>query len=625
MPLSTSPSKQEVNVAPLSLPVAHGILRPDVSISLLGHNTEINPIASILGVFTFSPFGLCCQQCGAKIQMEERSIRNHLKRHHMDNRISTVRSVLDNFSKQVLIAKELCTIEPFRSDQKVYKGYTCNCGQVFPRKDNALRHCQKSGCDASKLQKVELIKLKCGRYVSQAQVTLFFEARPPHITQQFDYSQARAVLQPFLPQLEKHDHTYTHMYTPLVTQCGGAAQFVAKIENDFTAIHSLPNPLHESMLIKIHEKAEIWLLNFAQMNIKMVPGNLRAGLQTFEGGDVDDVSQRYTYTMQHDPSTLLIELKKLLSFAYRRGLFATLQFDYQDGFATAYFLKDLMLEIPSSVQYHPLAVEFCLMSGFRVQKADSKIKMISCDTVSSVIAKVVSILKAAICSVICSFSEDAFTIHGPALITTVRKSHVLHSLSPMLRQIREMHRRLPKRRKTTLDESGNIVVDQFSFRFDDWSQIVPHTVTLMKLAISNLADGIWWEPVVDVLTNMKVHVDDNTGDLILADVCPVWKQGSLFPFDHFDYFTALLEMAFHGFGGGSARLNELRDPTMFHCLFTNDTIYYTLSSLKGFNSRSRRTHKEIERKLPPIISRYFLLFRSLIQNKTCMFANSGDQ
>ena len=75
------------------------------------------------------------------------------------------------------------------------------------------------------------------------------------------------------------------------------------------------------------------------------------------------------------------------------------------------------------------------------------------------------------------------------------------------------------------------------------------------------------------------------------------------------------------FGGGSARLNELCDPTMFHCLFTNGTVYYTLSSLKGFKSTSQRTRKEIERKLPPVISRYFLLFRSLIQTKASMFTS----
>ncbi len=168
----------------------------------------------------------------------------------------------------------------------------------------------------------------------------------------------------------------------------------------------------------------------------------------------------------------------------------------------------------------------------------------------------------------------------------------------MVHQLREMHRRLPKRRKTTLDDTGNIVVDQFFFLFDDWSLIVPRTVNLMNAALSNLAEGIWWEPVVDIATKVEIVVDRETGDLGIADVHPIWKEGALFPLDHFDYFKALVVMAFHGFGGGAARLNKLRDPTMFHCLYHNNTIYYSMTSLKGFNSMSRRTWKEIVRKLP---------------------------
>jgi hypothetical protein len=424
--------------------------------------------------------------------------------------------------------------------------------------------------------------------------------------------------------MEKQDHTYTHMYTPLIAQCGGAEQFVTKIKNDFVAIHSEPSPALEFFLMDIHAEAETWLLKFAQKNILMVPGNLRAALQTFEGGEVDEVSQRCTYTMQHNPTTLLLDLKKLLSFAYRRGIFSGTRFNCQDGFGIAYFLKDLMLEIPSSVECHPLVVEFCLMWGFRVEKSDSKIKMVSCNTISSLFSKITSLLKAAICSVVCSFSKDTFQKHGPALVTSVRKSHVLHSLSPMIRQLREMHRRLPKRQKTTLDDTGNIVVVQHFFLFDNWSQIVSQTVQLLNCTLSKLADGIWWELVVDIATKVKVIVDPDTGDLEIADVNPIWKQGSLFPLDHFDHFTAVVEMAFHGFGGGAARLNELRDPTMFHCVYTNNTVYYSLSSLKGFNSMSRRTTKVIQRKLPPIISRYFLLFRSLIQVKQSLFLQSAD-
>ena len=215
------------------------------------------------------------------------------------------------------------------------------------------------GCVASKLQKVDLIKLCCGSYVSQVQVTTLFET-PPHIKQQFDYREARAALLPFLPSREINDHTYTHIYI----SCNVVAQhnLLRKLKNDFNAIHSPPIPSHKSPLIHFHGLAEDWVLQFARKNVLMLPGQLRGSLQTFEGGEVDDVSQHMTHTVQHDSTTLLVELKKLLLFAYQRGSFIGKQINHHDGCAIAYLLKDLMLKIPASVQYHPLAVEFCLMS-----------------------------------------------------------------------------------------------------------------------------------------------------------------------------------------------------------------------------------------------------------------------
>jgi hypothetical protein len=587
-------------------------------------SSQVDPILPIQELFTFSPFGLGCRQCkdSVTIQIDERCISRHLKKHGMDSRIATVTTLLNMFKAEIENVKASGTIEPYRIDNTVYEGYSCICGQSFhSRKASAVRHCKRFGCDPTKLQKVELIKLCCGRYVTRAQVTLFF-SDAPRISVQFDYCLTRATLLPFLPQREKSDHTYTHMYTPLIIGCGGGDQFVSKIKRDFVTIHSAPSLSGELLLTKIHQQAEIWLLNFAQKNILMVPGNLRAGLQTLEGGDVDEVSQRHTYTMQHDPRSLLPELKKLLSFCYRRGLFTSNGFNDRDGFAVAYFLKDLFLEIPPSVSSHPFVVEFCLMFAFRVPKDGSDIYMISCDTVASLFSKITSILKAAVCSVICSFSEQTFSSSGNLLVKSIRESPVIHILSPMVRQIREMHQRLPKRRKTTLDTAGNITVDQFSFRFDDWSEIVPRTVMLMREAVAHLASGFWWEPVIDPGTHVKVRVNDKTGDIALVDVTPLWNEGPLLPLDKLDCFTALLEMAFHGFGGGSARMTELSEPTMFHCLYSNETIYYSLTSLKGFKSSSRRQFKKVERKLPPVITRFYLLFRSLINANEGLFEKS---
>ena len=96
------------------------------SISRKQEALEVTPsaalITSIQDVFTFSPFGLCCQLCntGAKIQLDERSIQIHLKRHDMDSRVATVRSLFDTFQTQLDSVKALGTIEPYRTDNKTY-------------------------------------------------------------------------------------------------------------------------------------------------------------------------------------------------------------------------------------------------------------------------------------------------------------------------------------------------------------------------------------------------------------------------------------------------------------------------------------------------------------------------
>jgi hypothetical protein len=75
-----------------------------------------SPLESIPeSLFTFSPFGLCCRKCEkhVAIKLDERSIRNHLKKHGMDSRITTVRSLLHGYNMQLNIAKASGSIEQF--------------------------------------------------------------------------------------------------------------------------------------------------------------------------------------------------------------------------------------------------------------------------------------------------------------------------------------------------------------------------------------------------------------------------------------------------------------------------------------------------------------------------------
>jgi hypothetical protein len=161
----------------------------------------------------------------------------------------------------------------------------------FPfEKGSAIRHCRRLGCDPAKLQTIELFKLRCGRYVSQSQVTKLFEDRDYLASQ----SNSIIVMQeplfcPSCLNLKNRPYLHSHVH-PSISGCGGSQKFIEKIKTDFVMIHSAPNPSIQLLLINIHKHAENWLLNFAQKNILMVPGNLRASLQTFEGGGGRDIT-----------------------------------------------------------------------------------------------------------------------------------------------------------------------------------------------------------------------------------------------------------------------------------------------------------------------------------------------
>ena len=133
-------------------------------------------IATIHGIFSFSPFGLGCRLCPKEvsIQMNEKCIRDHVKKHGMDSRVLSIRSLFETYRTQLEAVRAVGSMEAYRMDKIAYKGFSCLCGQVFPRKDNACRHCQRRGCDSSLLQEVVLIKLCCGQFVSDAQVKSFF-------------------------------------------------------------------------------------------------------------------------------------------------------------------------------------------------------------------------------------------------------------------------------------------------------------------------------------------------------------------------------------------------------------------------------------------------------------------
>ncbi len=67
-----------------------------------------------LHLFAFSPFGLGCLLCknGTTIQFDERSIQIHVKKHGVNSRKATIRSLVQNFKTQHESAIHAGTIKP---------------------------------------------------------------------------------------------------------------------------------------------------------------------------------------------------------------------------------------------------------------------------------------------------------------------------------------------------------------------------------------------------------------------------------------------------------------------------------------------------------------------------------
>ncbi len=241
--------------------------------------------------------------------------------------------------------------------------------------------------------------------------------------------------------------------------------------------------------------------------------------------------------------------------------------DPSNEYSVAKFLKGLLLEDTKTYDKHPFIVEFCLMYPFRVHQKTGKITMISCSAVGSVVSKMISICKAGVSSCMIQMNNREYS---PRLVQQIRDCDVNHTLCPMVRQLREMTRRLPTRRVTSVDDkTGKIVIEQFAFDYNRWSKIVPTALDMMQAAVQSLAVGDWWKSVVDVTKSINVRTCPRTAELTLVGVEPHWKdvdQKNL-PLDSIDRFTAVLELAFHGFGGGGARMTELKNPTMFFCVF----------------------------------------------------------
>jgi hypothetical protein len=96
-----------------------------------------------------------------------------------------------------------------------------------------------------------------------------------------------------------------------------------------------------------------------------------------------------------------------------------------------------------------------------------------------------------------------------------------------------------------LDVKRNIIVDQYYFPYDIWTEIVPVSLDKLKACVSSACSkSVWWEPIIDVNTPINVKADSVPGDLFVTVYNEDWN--SVVDVDDLNAFGSIIEMSIDG-------------------------------------------------------------------------------
>jgi len=583
--------------------------------------------------------GFCCSHCGIPIGLGVDALHRHIKKSHPD-----LLPLIDNVTalhKEMIAARERLFKSPppkctsTLSSMPETRLKCLLCSRSYMEAHNFYRHIRRSNgrCDGSFPTRTAYIKTECGQFVEATQFSGFQSdaaaeseisaavghlghtaprgaSLPPPVSQAFEFNATESVLKKYIRKDEEVG-PYTSLFYPLVKAARGSFDILICSMVDSWKI---PPSEHEHSLRNLLQASEQWMYGSARRLVEMVPANYRAALQVFGGQDIGEVSQNYLYTFRHKESLLLVELKHLLSFLWRhpsRLMEGCKSMRDGDPLLVPAVLLTALMQRMLGFNQHPVAVDYCLSRCFR--KNSQKVQMISCGDVASVVASVLSILRAGVCSyMVLSCMPDH---HAIPFVQSVRSSRVVNVISPMIRRLRELQRRKPKRRKLTVSPQGDIAVDGFEFPREKWSKAVPTLVAVCRSLLDSLFDGDDWSLFLDTSMPIQVSQSEDGGKFnFLIPLAGRIVTSSQLVLKHsvdeelaVDRLCSHVEIGFHGFGGGSTRYEELRKLTRAHGLWHRGTLYYSAESIKKYSFRSRSL-TAIEHKLPAIMARIYLLF-----------------
>jgi superfamily II DNA helicase RecQ len=558
------------------------------------------PVTTRVSIFKVTRVGATCMICCVKVGSGDSAIARHI-RHNHPSIVGTVTYAA--ISREIKAAIETEKHVPIDGDSATtLKCFIC--GRCYLSIHAFNRHQRDQvRCQSSHPVKVEAVKLSCGRVVDNdtAKGTVYS-------TVVSDFGPTETVLKAYIrPDEIASLVTYVPLFHPFVRKFS-VGDFDSQLKERI-GWWSQPPTTAELPLMDV---AEQWLMTRARYEVGLVPGHYKAALLQFDCQEIGEVSQNLTYNFRHKEAILLGELKQLLLFLWRHCS-PLIQGFRQADLNHPYFIPKLLvymvLEPVATLHECPLLVEYCLVRCFNRQ-----CKMVQAGDAASNAGTIMSMARAAICSLLCSF-RMVDDVAGP-LIRDAQRSRSVNIISPMIRKCREIQRRKPKNRMVTVDVEGNVAVDGFEFPKRTWSRLVGIVLDRSKTFLRLLLAGNQWERVLDVGVPLRVTtLVDGDMEFSLADSSYSSQDVVLatdFEIMYLDKLVSYLRLAMHGIGLGSMRLQELTALSMRHGVWHRGTLYYSSSSIKTFTHKSTGGNA-VDHKLPVRLGRLFVLFRSIVR------------
>ena len=573
---------------------------------------------SCLDATIVTPFGMGCGICKKSFGESLWSMQWHLNQHGVcvsatDNRLLVARKQ----SLEQILQEDPHTAKNFFTGRSVL-GYSCRCLVGWTRLSNVMRHLSSpNSCGAIGPEREQLQVTSCGRLVSMTAVSMKYSQEDPILKTK------RAVTQTFHMVSEEMVDCFVPLFHPLAQEehyssKPDGATFQERMENLLSLTTTTSkDEVNEPILKLFYDFGEKWLLHGAPIHVKMVPANFRSKLLVFDGTreSGSHAGANTTYTFTKFPNRLVPELKKLLCFIHKQQpSIMKRECDLQS------LLVDLCLETPDSVRHHTMLMTYAVGRTLRHKDIAGSLSVLGPSRIATMYSALLTILRASICSLIYKMDKD-YSQQALTLVKRAQESITINFLASSIRRMREKEALMPSSRKVSIRTTKDILVDNFLFKFDNWTNVVPCIEEKCISSFRTLLVGDQWTDFLNLNLHLYVNLVPSSGlvslqvekesSIITSEVIQVHHA---FNAASVDILVSFLELAFHGTGLGSMRYAEIE-----RCLFSSirwhgQQCYYYSHTEKVYTALNNKPGKLVEHKLPKSLGRIFLVFRVVCQH-----------